>query len=185
MLPPLSFFTHFYTWTFLCCCCGAVFQSANAFNGDLSKWQVGKVVTMRGSTYTFPRLSTRSGLFSASFFSFLFFCLALILFLNNYALSSFLCGAVFYDAVAFNGDLSIWQVGNVTTMQKSTYMYMYPLSLSSFCVSTTCTCNKQRSLLFLFLTYFTCWTFLCCCVVQCLNLLLSSMVISPHGTSGK
>ena len=48
-----SFFsTHFYPWTFLCCCCRAVFAFAYDFNRDLSTWQVGKVTTMREGTYT-------------------------------------------------------------------------------------------------------------------------------------
>ena len=50
---------------------------------------------------------------------------------EQYALSSFfyhstfslfmLCGAVFRLATDFNGDLSTWDVGNVTTMSYSTY----------------------------------------------------------------
>ena len=51
----LFFFkTHFYPWTFLCCC-GAVFNTAVAFNGDLSAWDVGQVTSMQSSTYTSPR----------------------------------------------------------------------------------------------------------------------------------
>ena len=71
----LFFFpTHFYPWTFLCCCCGAVVEFAYAFNGDLSKWQVGKVTDMAGSTYTF-------------FFP--FFSVAALIFCLNNALLSF------------------------------------------------------------------------------------------------
>jgi hypothetical protein len=35
--------------------------------------------------------------------------------------SLLLCGAVFHTAGAFNGDLSAWDVGKVTTMLSSTY----------------------------------------------------------------
>jgi hypothetical protein len=41
--------------------------------------------------------------------------------------SLLLCGAVFELAAFFNGDLSAWDVGKVTTMEKSTYMYTPPL----------------------------------------------------------
>ena len=85
--------------------------------------------------------SPRSGLFSDASFFLLLSVAALILFLNN-ALSSFFfqthfyprtflccCGAVFYNAVAFNGDLSTWDVGKVTIMDTSTFInniyYMY------------------------------------------------------------
>ena len=49
-LSSFSFPTHFYRWTFLCCCCGAVFYEAAAFNGNLSKWKVGEVTNMYRST---------------------------------------------------------------------------------------------------------------------------------------
>ena len=59
LLSPLFLLTHFYRWTFLCCC-GAVFLAAGKFIGDLSTWQVGKVTTMGQSTCTlFPPLQDR------------------------------------------------------------------------------------------------------------------------------
>ena len=36
------------------------------------------------------------------------------------------CGAVFYAAVAFNGDLSTWQVEKVRTMRSSTFVLRPP-----------------------------------------------------------
>ena len=47
----LSFFSHPFFIIFLRCC-GAVFQLAEAFDGDLSAWEVGKVINMEYSTYT-------------------------------------------------------------------------------------------------------------------------------------
>ena len=138
MLSPLFLPTHFYPWTFLCCC-GAVFGVARVFNGDLSKWQVREVTNMYQSTYThIPPLHLQD----RSFFRLLLFPLllsvALILFLNN-ALSSFCfpthfypwtflccCGAVFAVALAFNGDISTWQVGKVTDMYASTFTLPLP-----------------------------------------------------------
>jgi surface protein len=109
-----------------------VFRYAGAFNGDLSKWQVGEVTTMEASTYTLsPPLQDRVDL--AASISLLLSVAALILFLNN-VLSSFffqpifilglffvvVCGAVFRNAHDFNGDLSTWDVGGVTNMISST-----------------------------------------------------------------
>ena len=79
MLSPLLIFsTHFYRWTFHCCCCGAVFYNAGAFNGDLSQWDVGKVTTMINSTYTLSPIHVPLQdrvLFSAVSFPLLpFFC---------------------------------------------------------------------------------------------------------------
>ena len=45
--PVLSF-----SLDFSLCCCGAAFQLAEAFDGDLSAWEVGKVINMDYSTYT-------------------------------------------------------------------------------------------------------------------------------------
>ena len=36
------------------CVCGAVFYNADAFNGNLSVWDVGSVTNMKFSTYTLP-----------------------------------------------------------------------------------------------------------------------------------
>ena len=61
----LFFFqNYFYPWIFLCCC-GAVFEGAGAFNGDLSAWPVGNVTEMGSSTYTLfpPSLSKIGSLF--------------------------------------------------------------------------------------------------------------------------
>ena len=147
-------------------------------------------------------------LFWLFLFPFFLYC-ALILFLKN-ALSSFyfsnpylstdfsllLCGAVFLSAVDFNGDLSKWQVGEVTTMQQSTYnlsplplqdrvffwLLLFPLLLS---VAALILFLNNALCSFYFQTHFYLWTFLCCCVVQCFGMLMPSMVISPPGRSGK
>ena len=98
-LSSFSFPTHFYPWTFLCCC-GAVFNEAGDFNGDLSTWQVGKVTDMAASTYTLSPPSPRSGLFLAASFPLLLSVSALIPFLNN-ALSSFFFQPIFILGLFF------------------------------------------------------------------------------------
>jgi hypothetical protein len=169
--------------------------------------EVPPLTDMYGSTYTLsPPLQDRvfGCFFSPSSFS----VAALILLLNKMLsplffsnpflsldFSLLLCGAVFISARAFNCDLSTWQVGKVTNMYGSTYTLSLSLSKigsfftasiypSSFCGSAN-SIFEQCSLLFFFQTNFYPWTFLCCCVVQCLSVLLPSMVISPNGRSGK
>jgi surface protein len=90
------------------------------------------------------------------------------------------CGAVFYGAGAFNGDLSTWQVGKVTHMNDSTYIspplskigsflgcfYMY--FPSSFCGTNSI--FVQWSLLFFFKLILSLDFFLLllwCSVLQC------------------
>ena len=52
-----------------------VFYGKSGFNADISKWQVGKVTTMTGSTYTLSSPSPRSGLyFGCFYFPFFFLC---------------------------------------------------------------------------------------------------------------
>ena len=128
------FFPHAFSsldFSLLLCCCGAVFGWAGAFNGDLSAWQVGEVTNMDGSTYTLSLPLQDRVYFRLSLFPF-FIVLALIFFFNlflslDFSLSLCCCGAVFNGATAFNGDLSAWQVGKVTTMQSSTYTLPSPL----------------------------------------------------------
>ena len=123
----------------------AVFRYAGAFNGDLSTWQVGKVMSMKNSTYTL--LPFQDWVYFWLSISFLHSVAALILFLNN-ALSSFfsnpflslyfsllLCDAVFHGAGDFNGDLSRWAVGKVTDMHKSTYIFGCLFFSSSLCAA--------------------------------------------------
>jgi surface protein len=170
-----------------------VFYNAGDFNGDLSKWQVGKVTNVQSSTYSPPPPLQDRVFFWLFLFSF-FFVSALILFLNN-ALPSFFfnhfypwtflccCGAVFYKAGAFNGNLSTWQVGKVTNMGYSTYTlgcFYFP---SSFCGSTN-SIFTMLSPLFVFQPIFILGLFFVA-VLQCFNMLVPSMVISPHGWSGK
>ena len=83
---------------------GAVFQSAGAFNSDLSSWDVGKVTNMAFSTYTLSPPSPRSVLVLAVSFLLLLSVSALILFLNNVLSSSFfqpifIVGLFFFDVV--------------------------------------------------------------------------------------
>ena len=128
-LSSFCFPTHFYPWTFLCCCCGAVFEGAAAFNRDLSTWQVGEVINMASSTYILPPPPLHKiGSFFVCLF-FLFIVLALILFFNLYLSLDFsfcCCGAVFAGAGTFNGNLSAWQVRKVTTMYASKYTLSPP-----------------------------------------------------------
>ena len=97
------------------------------FNANISAWQVGAVTKMEGSTYT---------LFLGGSFPLLPLVLALTIFLNNglFFFNSFfvfvlfifpmlLIIEVFNKAEAFNGDISTWDVGNVTTMNYSTYLF--------------------------------------------------------------
>ena len=156
--------------------------------------------------------SPRSGLILAASISLLLSVAALILFLNN-ALSSFFfqpifisldfsllmswCrGAVFRQASAFNGDLSAWQVGKVGTMYESTYTLFPPSprsGLSFGCFYISLLLSVAALILFLnnalspllFSNPFLSWTLLFVAVVQCLSLLMPSMVISPRGRSGK
>tara|TARA_B110000091_G_C13317720_1_gene271019 strand:- start:54 stop:374 length:321 start_codon:yes stop_codon:yes gene_type:complete len=58
-----------------------------------------------------------SSFFSTHFFFGLFFDVAV-------------CGAVFHNAGNFNGDISAWQVGEVTTMLASTYTLFSPFPRS-------------------------------------------------------
>jgi hypothetical protein len=158
-----------------------------SFNANISAWDVGQVTTMYSSTYTPPPPSPRLGLFLAASISPLLSVAALILFLNN-ALSFFsthfypwtflccCCGAVFYRARAFNGDLSTWQVGKVTDMIGSTYTLL-GCFLFSLVLSVAALCNsifEQCSLLFFFSNPFLsldfsllllwCSVWLCCCL---------------------
>ena len=102
---------------------------------------------------------------------------------------------LFYGKSTFNADISAWQVGKVTTMTYSTYT-LSPLSKigscfgcffspSSFCGSTN-SISEQCSLLFFFSNpIFILGLFFVVAVVQCLTTLVTSMVISPNGRSGK
>ena len=119
-----------------------VFSGKSTFNANISVWQVRKVTTMLRSTYMYtppPFLSPQDQVFFWLFlFPFFFFCAStnsifeqcslLFLFPTHFYLSTFrcCCGAVFYDAGDFNGDLSTWQVGKVTTMRESTYTLSPP-----------------------------------------------------------
>ena len=107
--------------------------------------------------------------------------------------SLLLCGAVFDKAGAFNGDLSTWQVGEVTRMDYSTYTLFPPLQdRFFFWLFLSSLLSLLSALIYVFFlfnllssffsTNFYHWTFLCW---QCLWKLLPSMVISPPGRSGK
>ena len=89
----------------------------SAFNSDLSKWQTDRVTDMEGRTYIKSRIQ-------------LFYLLHFILFTyadkrnfffytiyihKNYGVTLFVL-TVFYEATAFNGDLSKWQTSAVTNM---------------------------------------------------------------------
>ena len=88
----IFFQSHFYPWPFLCCC-GAVFNGAAAFNGDLSTWQVGKVSNMQYSTYTLPPFLRLVFFLAASIFPSSFWVGTNFIFDN--ALSSFFYPPIF------------------------------------------------------------------------------------------
>ena len=148
-----SFFsTSFYHWTVLCCCgvvqCLSVLLPSMVIspNGRLGTWRTCFTVRILSSPLQdqvflfFGCVSIPPSSFSVA---------ALILFLNN-ALFSFFpqpiccclhvsCCAVWYIHVvfvragAFNGDLSKWQVGKVTTMHQSTYtLFLHLSKIGSF-----------------------------------------------------
>jgi surface protein len=147
-------------------------------------------------------LQDRVYFLAASISLLLYSVAALILFLNNALFFSnpflsldfslLLCGAVFNNAGDFNGDLSTWQVGKVTTMEASTYTLPPPLQdrvffrlllFPFFFLCSTYSIFEQCSLLFLFQSIFILGLFFVA-VVQCFSVLLPSMVISLPGTSG-
>ena len=119
-----------------------VFFNARKFNGDLSKWNVGKVWNMNTSTLQSGLPSKRStiltmffALFFVQFPSFLSFVFTNVLpmfskfwLLTSVSLFHFL---VFRWAERFNGDLSTWDVGSVTTMQSSTLQSVLPSKRST------------------------------------------------------
>jgi len=86
----------------------AVFQNTKAFNADVSKWNTGKVTTMRFSTSTSVLHLFQDGI-SRLFFDDFFFNVFFI----SIVLSPFLV-VVFSRAEAFNADISKWDTGNVT-----------------------------------------------------------------------
>jgi surface protein len=88
--PSFFFQPLFILGLFSCCCCGAVFNNADAFNGDISKWQVEEVTTMEASTYTLSLPLQDRVFVLAAFVSLLLLSVAaLILFLNNTLSSCF------------------------------------------------------------------------------------------------
>jgi surface protein len=180
-----------------------VFYLAMAFNSDLSKWQVGKVTNMLNSTYTLPH-PLQDRVFSRLFLYSIFFlwhstnsifehCSLLFFFSTHFYPWTFLCcccGAVFYKAYAFNGDLSTWQVGKVTTMQASTYTLSPPLPLQGRVVFQAASISLLLSVAALILCLnnalssffrpiFILGLFFV--VVQCFTTLMPSTVISPPG----
>ena len=107
------------------------------------------------------------------------------------------CGAVFSGAVAFNGDLSAWEVGKVTTMPYSTctlpphsprsspyfWLLLFPLLLSVAALIILYLNYALSS--FFFQPILILGLFFVVAVVQCFTMLVTSIVISPHGRSGK
>ena len=103
LLPP-----YFVPPDFVC----VVFQSASAFNSDISKWNTGAVASM---------------LHSKSLIECCFFCLLFLLLTPYFWLLTssppppftVLFCLVFYSASTFNSDISAWNTGAVTTMSHS------------------------------------------------------------------
>ena len=106
----------------------AVFEGALGFNGDLSSWDVGKVRNMASSTYIiFPPLQILFVMLiprSIFWFALIIFNLIKCLFSSHVHRWTVVVSvsAVFAHANNFNGDLSSWDVGKVSSMVKSTYI---------------------------------------------------------------
>ena len=112
-LKILSNFWLQFLWT--------AFYEASEFNQDLSTWNVANVETMYSSTSNFY-LRVLSSFLAAPTFLLKpvcrFFSLQKLKILSNFWLQ-FLCTA-FYEASAFDQDLSTWNVAKVATMTWST-----------------------------------------------------------------
>ena len=111
----------------------AVFQSAKLFNGDLSSWNVGKVSNMASSTYiTFPLFKSCLGVpFLVCTDDFQFdqmYVFLPILRIGHWDIFVSV-SAVFACAEYFNGDLSSWNVSEVTNTESSTYLIHFPSSI--------------------------------------------------------
>ena len=125
MLSPLFFSTRFLSVDFSLCCCilygilyGAVFRQAEAFNGDLSAWEVGKVINMGYSTYTL--FLSKIGPFFGWHYLY-FWTMVSPLFQLIWTLFHFCFVIVVFNlANNFNGGVSTWDVGDVENMFAST-----------------------------------------------------------------
>ena len=113
MLSPLFFSNYFYHWTFAAQCfvkrMPLMVISPPGRSGKWRPWDTVRTL--------FPPLSTSAGIFfgyiTNSILSTHFYHRTILLLLIMY-------GVVFLDAGAFNGDLSAWDVGEVTHMGIST-----------------------------------------------------------------
>ena len=95
----------------------AVFQNAEEFNADISKWDTGKVTNMANSRSTSFMMASRLILWINLF----------LFFQKSFCLSDRLMGTVFAHhqtgtshSTAFNGNVSMWDTGKVTNMANST-----------------------------------------------------------------
>ena len=104
----------------------SVFDGALQFNGDLSEWDVGKVTNMGWSecTTVHPRVVFLMSPSSLSLFSISDPTLTLVSPPPPLSMSS--PSSVFGQAHKFNGDLSAWDVGGVTTMNSSECTTVHP-----------------------------------------------------------
>ena len=86
-------------------------------HGTLAKWWICHIVRTHSVPLFFKySFSIFLWQWSSVFFKLIFTC-----FLKLF--SCVVVWSVFHVAAAFNGDLSAWQVGKVTNMHESTYMY--------------------------------------------------------------
>ena len=90
-----------------------VFEGAVAFNADISKWDISKATNLMSSESTSVPYLFKDGI--SRFFLMTFF----LCFFISIVLSPFLV-VVFQGAVAFNADLSKWEMSQVNLMQNST-----------------------------------------------------------------
>ena len=115
------------------------FFQASVFNSDLSNWAVSRVTNMEKSTYN----QFQSFFCSVSFllniitclhvcFANIFFFLILFVIFVLFCCLSFNYESAFYQASAFNSDVSKWAVLRVTTMRYSTWQSI--LIFFFFCI---------------------------------------------------
>ena len=185
------FSTHFYHFIFLCYFGGAVFEDAGDFNGDLSTWDVGNVTTMYYSTYTllFFSSSIRNRVFFGCFiFPFSFLYRALIIFLTMIWCSVSLCWYIQLwslhmerresDRHARQYVHSLYFPLSSQQDRGFVWIHMFLFFFFLFCALISFLISPLFPPIFIIGLFFV-------AVVQCLTVLMHSMVISPHGKSEK
>ena len=196
------FFNPFLSLDFSLLLC-AVFSYAGAFNGDLSAWRVGELMTMNGSTYTLSLpLHQVGGFFGCFYFPFFFLwqhwfyfwtqC-SLLLFLQPHFLSLNFSLLLLWCSVSKCWCLQWWSLdlagrGSDDHGIQYVHSFLPPLWLLLFShlLSVAALILFLNTMLSpLFFNIFILGLFLVAALVQCFWVLVPSMVISPHGRSEK